>query len=269
MSKTSTFGPTLIAMVVAVTFAVLGLGAVLAPSAHAQTSPPRARPMITQPVVEANSVRLFGNTLLEATAANDRVADNLPMEHLLLQLRRPPAQEQALGQPIDQLHDPASPNVHHWLSPSQFGARFGPAASDLVQITGWLQTHGFQVNVTYPSGMAIDFSGNAGQVRTAFHTEIHNLQVNGVSHIANMTDPQIPAALAPAIAGIVSLHDFMPRPNFVKKNPKSWYTVADCSTNLPTTCYAVTPPDIATIYNFNPLFDAGTSGPNHISDRGQ
>jgi hypothetical protein len=79
-----------------------------------------------------------------------------------------PAQEQALTKFIDQLHDPASANFHQWLTPNQFGARFGPAASDIQRITGWLQMHGFRVNVTYPSGMAIDFSGDAGQVRAAF-----------------------------------------------------------------------------------------------------
>jgi subtilase family serine protease len=159
------------------------------------------------------------------------------------------------------LHNPASGKFHQWLTPSQFGAQFGPAASDIAQITGWLQGHGFRVNTIYPSGMTIDFSGTAGQVRTAFHTEIHHLQVNGVGHIANMSDPQIPAAFAPAVVGIVSLHDFMPRPTLVRKLTTE-YTIANCSTSAPTTCYAVTPPDLATIYNFNPLFQAGTSGQN-------
>jgi subtilase family serine protease len=263
MPKTSAFGPTLITMVMPITFAVLGLGAMLAPSAHAQTSVGPARPMITQQVVEANAVRLVGNTRPEANATNDRgrVPDTLSMEHLLLQLRRPPAQEQALTQLIDQLHNPASGKFHQWLTPSEFGAQFGPAASDIAQITGWLQRHGFRVNTIYPSGMTIDFSGTAGQVRTAFHTEIHHLQVNGVGHIANMSDPQIPAAFAPAVVGIVSLHDFMPRPTLVRKLTTE-YTIANCSTSAPTTCYAVTPPDLATIYNFNPLFQAGTSGQN-------
>jgi hypothetical protein len=43
--------------------------------------------------------------------------------------------------------------------------------------------------------MSIDYSGTASQVRTAFRTEIHNFSVNGVDHIANSTDPEIPAAL--------------------------------------------------------------------------
>jgi subtilase family serine protease len=46
--------------------------------------------------------------------------------------------------------------------------------------------------VDYTNNVLIDFSGTAGQVREAFHTEIHNLNVKGVKHIANMSDPQIP-----------------------------------------------------------------------------
>lgn len=59
---------------------------------------------------------------------------------------------------------------------------------------------------------SIDLSGTAGQVHDAFKTEIHYLDVAGVRHIANMSDPQIPAALAPAVAGIASLNDFKPDP---------------------------------------------------------
>jgi subtilase family serine protease len=76
--------------------------------------------------------------------------------------------------------------------------------------------------------MVIDFSGNAGQVRRAFHTSIHNLNVNGVHHIANFGDPQIPEALAPAVAGIVSLHDFRPHKMSRPKNTagRPQYTLA-------------------------------------------
>lgn len=71
--------------------------------------------------------------------------------------------------------------------------------------------------MVYPSGITIGFSGTAGQVGAAFHTEIHHIQARGAAHIANMSDPQIPAALAPAIVGVVGLHDFQPRPRIAKK----------------------------------------------------
>jgi subtilase family serine protease len=213
-----------------------------------------AAPLITQPIDERVLVTLAGNTRPEANTANDRgaVANTFPMEHMLLQLRRSAEQEQALVQLIDQLHDPASSNFHGWLTPAEYGAQFGLAAADLSATTGWLQGQGFQVNTVYPSGVTIDFSGTAGQVSAAFHTAIHDLDVGGVRHFANMSDPQIPAALAPAVVGVVSLHDFRPKPQFVSK---ANYTFSNGAIN-----YAVTPADLATIYNINPLFTEGISG---------
>ena len=220
-------------------------------------SQPRA--VITETINESKLVTLAGNTRPEATAANDRgaVADSLPMEHLWLQLRRSPEQEQALDKYLDELQDPKSPNYHQWLTAQEFEARYGPAQEDLAKITGWLQAHGFTVNLVYPNNV-IDFSGTAGQVREAFHTEIHNLEVNGKKHIANMSDPQIPAALAPAVVGVVSLNNFMPRP---MNKPRPAYTPSGYTCGpLQAPCDLVVPADLATIYNLNPLFAEGYSG---------
>jgi subtilase family serine protease len=101
--------------------------------------------------------------------------------------------------------------------------------------------------------MTIDFSGNASQVRQAFHTEIHYLNVNGARHLANMSDPQIPEALAPAVSGVVSMHDFAPHA-MKKGRPAFTYT------SQGSTYQAMTPADLATIYNLTPLFSAGVTG---------
>jgi hypothetical protein len=226
------------------------------PAALAQTAAGRAQPLITQAVNDGSLVGLAGNMRPEAkNPANDRgrVDDATPMPHLMLQLRRPAAQEQALATLIDQLHDPNSPNYHHWLTASQIGAQFGPAASDIATVTNWLTQHGFTVNTVYPNGMAIEFSGTAGQIRSAFHTEIHNLSVNGVAHFANVADPQIPAALAPLVAGVVSLNDFRPHPQAVHK-PQATGNFTQSGN------FYMTPPDLATIYNFNQAFNGGITG---------
>jgi hypothetical protein len=226
-------------------------------TALAQTPGGRAQPLITQPINDGNLFKLAGNTRPEAqNAANDRgrVDDAMPMPHLMLQLRRPAAQEEALAKLIDQLHDPSAPNYHHWLTANDIGAQFGPAASDIAAATNWLTQHGFTVNTVYPNGMAIEFSGTAGQIRSAFHTEIHNLSVNGAAHFANTADPQIPAALAPLVAGVTSLNDFRPRPQVVHKPQATGnYTQFDI-------LFYVTPPDLATIYNFNQAFNGGVTG---------
>lgn len=212
-------------------------------------------PQITAQIDEAKLVTLGGNTRSVANAANDRgrVVDTLPLEHVLLQLQRSPEQAEALESLITELHDSTSANYHKWLTAEQFGEQFGVAQEDLNTITAWLQAHGLTVNTAYNNRMVIDFSGTAGQIREAFHAEIHNLNVNGAAHIANMSDPQIPAALAPAIAGIVSLSDFMPRP---MNKQRTNYTFSSRGS----TYYAVVPADLATIYNLNPLFSGGTSG---------
>jgi hypothetical protein len=235
-------------------FAVWTISVALSSAACAQTVGAQ-RPLITQQVVESSLIQLLGNVRPEANVTNDRgrVPDSFPMEHMVLQLQRSPAQEQALRQLIEELHDPQSPNFHRWLTPGDFGAQFGSAAADIERITTWLRGHGLVVNVVYPSGMTIDFSGTAGQVFAAFHTEIHYVEARGETHVANMTNPQIPAALGPAIVGVVALNNFVPRPRLRLTKPE--YT-------LNGGVYPVTPVDLATIYNFNPVFNSGNTGQN-------
>jgi len=216
----------------------------------------QSRPAVAgRAIDESRRHSLAGNTRPEATARNDQgaVASDFAMEHMILQLARPAADEQALKEYIDSLQDPASPNYHHWMTASEFGAAWGVAEADRAAVARWLESHGFTVNSIAPGGMTIDFSGSAAQVREAFHTEIHYLNVNGVRHTANVSDPDIPEALAPVVAGIVSLHDFSPRP---MKHPHADYTF----TSGGGTYQAVTPGDLATIYNLSPLFNSKIVG---------
>jgi subtilase family serine protease len=222
---------------------------------QAQINTEPARKLISERIEENRLVTLHGNVRSAANAQNDRgrVEDSLPLNHMLLELRRSPSEERALEQFIDELHDPNSPNFHQWVTAAQLGEQFGPSDQDIAAITGWLGSHGFAVNLVYPDRMMIDFSGTAGAIRGAFHTEIHRLNVKGETHIANMTDPQIPAALAPVVTGVVSLHDFKPQ---AMHRPRHDYTFT-----YETYPYqAVVPADLATIYNLNPLFNAGITG---------
>ncbi len=181
------------------------------PSPHSQEhTPPHS--LISTPIDLTRLTPLPGNVRSAANPANDRgaVDDSLPLEHMLLQLQRSPEQEQQLDLYLDQLQTKGSPNFHKWLTPTELQQQFGPTTEDIAQVTAWLTASGFTVNQVAPNGLVIDFSGTAATVRAALHTSIHNLSVNGVAHIANMQDPQIPAALAGVVAGVVSLHDFRP-----------------------------------------------------------
>jgi uncharacterized membrane protein len=230
---------------------LLALLLVFGYGASAQNTPT----VLTQDVDESRLVALPGNTRPEANSKNDRgpVGDNFLIEHVMLLLKRSPAQQRRLDLLIEALHDSSSPDFHRWLTATELGKRFGVAKQDRIAIEKWLASHGLKINVDYPSGVFIDFSGTAAQIHDAFHTGIHHLDVKGEKHIANMSDPQIPAALAPVIAGVVSLNDFRPHPAF---RARAAYTVAENGAEN----YLVVPGDLATIYNLNPLFSEGISG---------
>ncbi len=215
---------------------------------------------MTQSIDERKTVEVEGSTRPEANVRNDRgpVADDLPLEHMELLLQRPTETEEALTQLIDRLHDENSPDFHQWLDSQRLRDEFGPAQSDVDAVTSWLSSHGMTVHGVRQSGMVIDFSGTAAQVRDTFHTEIHSLDVNGVSRIANMSNPQIPAALAGIVKGIVSLNDFPLHPQL---SPAPDYTISPYSPSiLGLPGYALVPGDLWTIYNFNPLLKAGITG---------
>jgi len=198
--------------------------ALLSCTALAQSAAPAAR--IVSPVDDNQLVALKGNVNPLANAKNDRgpVSASLPMAGMVLVLSRSADEQAAFDAYVAGEYDPSSPDFHQWLSPQQIGAQYGPAPADIAAITGWLSSQGFTVKNVAPDGMSITFTGSAGQAESAFHTEIHNLSVNGKMHIGNMTAPQIPAALAPVVAGIKGLHNFLPHPmhrvgSTVKFNP--------------------------------------------------
>jgi hypothetical protein len=254
------------------TFLFLAFVSLFPLQSFAQTSPAPAR--ITQAVDEAQLTVLKGNTYFLARAQYDRgpAPASLPMNRMLLVLRRSPEQEAALEQLLEQQQDQSSPNYHQWLTPQQLGQQFGPADQDIQTITSWLQSHGFQVARISNGRTVIEFSGTAGQVQEALHTTIHRYAVSGANgieeHWANSSDPQIPAALAPVIVGVDTLHNFPRKPMHVvagafKKNKSTGETKAvnpefsfSCgSPSQPQTCYGLGPYDFATIYNVLPLWN--------------
>jgi subtilase family serine protease len=244
------------------------LGLLLLAGIRAAVAEPPAA-LIRSPVDESARVTLGGNTPPSATiGARDQgaVDDALPFEHLLLMLKRDAATEGALQARILALHTPGSSEFHHWLTAEQVGAQFGANPRDVAVLQQWLTSHGFAVNRLYKSGLVLDFSGTAAQIRETFHTEIHRLQMaNGEKHLANVSDPQIPAALAAAVVG-VHLHDFFARPRHSAMHPMHYDHAAqrwNPQFTLPfqgSDLFVVAPYDFATIYNLLPLWRAGITG---------
>jgi pro-kumamolisin-like protein/Big-like domain-containing protein len=217
---------------------------------------------------ESSLVVLSGNRHPLATPANDRgeVPPDLPMERMLLVLTRGASAESALQSLLARQQDKSSPDFHAWLSPAQFGARFGVSPSDLQQLTGWLESHGFRVKHVGQGAMSIEFSGTAGQVKNTFHTAIHSYLVNGEKHYANASDPQIPVALASVVAGIDTLHNFRKKPAIHVLGKAS--RIANTSLWQPEFTFNgaagvehyLAPGDFSIIYNTASLYQNGIDG---------
>ncbi len=179
--------------------------------AQAQAAPP-ATPsvLITAPVENNALVTLKGNTHPMAQARYDRGAASasLPTGRMSLILKRSPAQSIALRAYMGEQQDPNSPNYRKWLTPASYGASFGISDADLQTVEAWLQSQGFKIESVPDSRNLVRFSGTFGQVAQAFHTSIHTYVIDGVTHYSNASDPQIPAALAAAVAGISPMNDF-------------------------------------------------------------
>jgi subtilase family serine protease len=239
---------------------ILSLGVSTGPARAAiQAGSPTAGARIVDAIDEAKLVPLAGQTPRFAIANNDRgaVSDSFPMEHMFLQLRRGPAEEEALERTIDELQDQASGRYHQWLTADELGTQFGPAQGDVDTVVRWLGVHEFQVNSVSRNGLIIDVSGTAGQLREAFHTEIHNYMVNGKQHIANASVPEVPAALASVVAGFTSLHDMMPKPLMIKPKKNFTFPCNGCPGGFDgVVFYDEAPADLATIYNATPLYTA-------------
>ena len=215
----------------------------------------QVRDRVTSFIDDDQRVKLRGNVHPVALAQYDAgaVAPDFPMEHMLLTLLPDAAQQDALNQFIDAQYNPESPYYHQWLTPEQYGERFGASESDTTQVAAWLQGHGMAVEEVTAGHRSIIFSGTASQVQAAFHTAIHTYKIGDEVHHANVKDPEIPAALVQVVGGVVSMHDFHSEAmHGMLRKPSPEFSSGGA--------YYLAPGDFATIYDLGPLYQQGISG---------
>lgn len=217
-------------------------------------------------------VRLPGHVSTLARPEYDlgEAAASLRMSGLQLVLAKTPAQEAALEKLIADQQDPRSPQYHHWLTPAEFGARFGASDATIAALSEWLTSQGLKVG-TVPAGRSyLPFTGTKAQVEAALHTQIHAFNIKGVRHYSNITDPSIPATFKGVIAVIGGLNDFHPTPGVrtQRATPPSGSATApqpevyegSIGSNGYLTPGFVGPGDAANIYDLTPLYANGITG---------
>jgi hypothetical protein len=178
---------------------------------------------------------------------------SLKLESLSLRFSMTAAQQADLNQLLAAQLDPSSPSYHQWLTSEQFGARFGLSSSDLANVSSWLTSQGFTITSVAKSSTFITFSGTVGQVQQAFGTTIHNVSHNGEQHIANLTDPTLPSAIASVTLAVTGLNDFKLKPRSRARNITTDSVQPGFTTTVGgVTSHYIAPGDLYTIYDYPP-----------------
>jgi len=172
---------------------------------------------------------------------------SLRLDRITLMLKPSREQQAALETLLRDQQDPSSPNYRRWLTPEEYGDRFGFSPADIAKIVFWLQSQGLAIEEVARGRNWIAFSGSVAQVQAAFETEIHRYNVAGEMHFANSTEPSVPRELAPAVIGILGLDDFYPKPL-----ARPYFTSGSS--------HYLAPDDIAVIYDLTRLYNLNYFG---------
>jgi kumamolisin len=155
---------------------------------------------------------------------------------LVLRLR-----ERALARYADGLFDASSPLYGHYLSPAQFGRRFGVGTNALASLSERLRRLGLDAVRSYPQETALRVRATAAAVRRVFGVTLREyVDPSGERYGAPNAAPVVPHALTPWVAAVSGL------------DTRSYATID----SLPFP--ALRPTDLAAGYDVSPLH--GISG---------
>ena len=215
-------------------------------------TPPRR---IYSEIKTGETFRLLGNTKPKLAQMRDlgEVSHAQVLPRITMHFAMTDQQLEDLDQLLRQQQSPSSPQYHKFLTPEEYGARFGLNPEDIAKVTAWLQGEGFSEIAVARGQNFVTFSGTTGQVQNAFHASIHKYSLNGETNYANASDPLVPKALAGAVASIGGLHNFHLKPMGIRKS-KPHFTSSVSGDHF------LAPDDFAIIYNIQPLYQSGLDG---------
>ena len=133
------------------------------------------------------------NPRIETLASGGPVEDTMRVIGMTFRFRPTEKQSAELERLLEEQQDPNSPLYHAWLTPEEYGERFGLSQDDFDKVADWIVSQGFQVDFAAKSRTHISFSGTAAQVREAFSTDLHRYWINGRNHFSNAQEISIPA----------------------------------------------------------------------------
>jgi subtilase family serine protease len=162
------------------------------------------------------------------------------------------------------------PGYRKFLTPQQFGAKYGPTPETIARVTQHFQKAGLRV--AQLTGTHLSVSGSTAAIETEFGVQLHAYEVGPTSKSAGyrfrspVGTPQIAAAIADAVQSVAGLDT---RPHFLPRLMRSGAlqgngrvirapaAIAPGDANQPG---ALTVTDFARHYDVNPLYHSGITG---------
>ncbi len=203
---------------------------------------------------------LANNThpMIAGAADNGEAVASKQMPRITILFKMTETQQADLTKLLAAQQQRSSSQYHKWLTPEEFGDKFGVSQGDVDKMSAWLTAQGFSDIEAPKSRTSISASGSVAQVSGAFQTSIHRYQVNGVEHIANAGDPTLPMALQGLVGHIRGLNDIHPKPHAVRSRSTAGLTPK--FTSSISGSHFIAPGDFATIYDVQPLYGSGIDG---------
>ncbi|HEX4091841.1 MAG TPA: S53 family peptidase [Trebonia sp.] len=192
--------------------ALLGLLGATLPSGAASgatraAGPPVALTASAAPGLPAGAVRL--GTVSSGTRLTVEVTLNV-------------ADQAALTAFLSGLSNPASPDYQHYLTPGQFGPLFGPSPAQVAAVENALRGAGLSPGAVAPDRLSIPVTATAAAIERAFGVTLASYRLTGGRRaFGNVTAPEIPAAVAPLVQGVIGLSDLYPEQHLDATSPAS------------------------------------------------
>jgi kumamolisin len=255
--------------IVGATFTALALGSAAAPGF---ASTPAAPTVTAASPIGPHPLRTLLHTVpkLVRSATDLGALNPLRTLHVILPLRLP--SERAIEKYVEAVYEPTSPHFHDFLSPEEFGQRFGAPLAQIGAVTHTLEQLGLRVTAPAANRLFVEASGPVALLQSVFGTTLHSFKLPGRSFYANVRDIRLPAALGRGVTGVIGLDDVArPAQKVRAADPASRPAAAPelgpigqngGATPCPAAIAGIgyTAPQLATAYNFNGLYAKGFLG---------
>ncbi len=198
---------------------------------------------------------LEGHTRPFLASAQDLgpLGSSVALPQLEIHFKMSAAQAADLDSLLVSQRDRSSKWYHKWLTPEQFGSRFGVNETDLSKVKDWLENSGFTNVQVSRSQMFVRLSGTAAGVNRLFGVALHQYRRNGKTFYANSAEPVFPRALEGLVSGLKGLTNNHAHP-FLRRRLYPQISIGINGNHF------LAPADLATIYNLNPIYGQGTDG---------